>query len=81
MSPRELRFRNKASTSPSDVFNGDAFAIKVVAVAYHPHEWAAYQGPSDWSDQLVAESGDKLDERDASALFFVMRHTKRSYRH
>jgi len=76
----KLNFKNLVTTSPSDVESRDAFAVKVVAVAGFTDDWAAYRGPSDWSDQLVAEQGDKLARRAAEALFYVMAASNRHYR-
>ena len=76
----KYKFRNLIMTSPSDVEQGDAFAIKVVAVAGYANDWAAYIGPSDWSDERVAEMGDKLFPEQAGPLFYVLRESGRSYR-
>lgn len=73
-------FKNLVTTSPSDVEQGDAFAVKIVAVAGYDNDWAAYRGPSDWSDEVVAQSGDKLLEKEATPLFYVMRNSGRYYR-
>ncbi len=80
MSITRRRFRNKASVSPSDVQDGDAFAIKVVAVAGFAGDWAAYIGPSDWSDDSVANAGTKLLASVAKPLFYVMAMSGRGYR-
>ena len=76
----KYNFKNLVTTSPSDVKQGDAFAIKVVAIAGYANDWAAYRGPSDWSDQMVAEQGDKLNEEAARVVFYVMRASGRHYR-
>lgn len=76
----KYNFKNLVTTNPSDVEQGDAFAVKVVAVAGFADGWAAYRGPSDWPDQLVAEQGDKLPRRAAEALFYVMAASGRHYR-
>lgn len=73
-------FKNLVTTSPSDVKHGDAFAVKVVATAGYANDWAAYRGPSDWSDQSVAASGDKISEEAAEAVFYVMVASGRRYR-
>ena len=67
-------------TRPTDVLWGDAFAIKVVAVAGYANDWAAYIGPSDWTDERVAEQGDKLSPEQAGPLFYVLRESGRTYR-
>ena len=73
-------FKNPVHTRPSDVEQGDAFAIKIVAVAGYANDWAAYIGPTDWSDEMVAEQGDKLSPEQAGPLFYVLRESGRSYR-
>lgn len=72
--------KNKVTTSPSDVEPNDAFAIKVVAVVGHGNDWAAYIGPSDWTDTRVADSGDKLLASQANPLFYVLAASGRTYR-
>jgi hypothetical protein len=72
--------QDKLTTRPCDVQNGDAFAIKVVAVAGYDHDWAAYQGPALWPNEDVARNGDKLLREQADLLFPVMRTTQRYYR-
>lgn len=75
------RFRNKVTVSPSDVQDGDAFPVKIVAVAIFANEWAAYVGPSDWSDLRVADAGNKIGAKTAKALFYVLAMSGRGYRH
>lgn len=65
---------------PSDVQPGDAFPIKVVAVVGHADDWAAYYGPTNWSDELIATSGDKLSAAQAKPLFYALRNSDRYYR-
>ena len=74
------RFRDKYETSPGEVESGDAFAVKIVAVA-HPDgvTWAAYIGPSDWSDQNVADGGIPIKQVEAERLFPVLANTSRRY--
>lgn len=73
-------FKNLVTALPREVETGDAFALKIVAVAGYDNDWVAYRGPSDWSDELVASSGDKLSEQEAAPLFYVMRASGRYYR-
>lgn len=75
-----MEFKNLVTTSPSEVKDGDAFAVKIVARAGRADDWAAYFGPSEWTDEEVASSGDKLDKEAAEALFYVMRNSGRMYR-
>lgn len=76
----KLNFRNKVTTIPSEVHVGDAFAIKVVAWVHADGSWAAYCGPSDWSDEQVARQGDILRRNDACGLFYVLAVSGRPYR-
>ena len=74
------RFKDPRGTSPSDIEPGDAFAIKIVAVAGYVDDWAAYIGPAHWSDERVATQGDKLSPEQAGPLFYVLRASGRVYR-
>lgn len=77
------RFINVAEArnlSPSDVKPSDAFPIKVVAVAGRGDDWAAYYGPTEWTDEEVAESGNKLLAAQAEPLFYALRNSGRFYR-
>lgn len=67
-------FRDKNAVRPGDLSEGDAFATKVVAVVGYSQDWAAYEGPSDWSDMEVARKGTKISEEAAQRLFPVCRH-------
>jgi hypothetical protein len=64
-------YKNAYTTSPQDVEPSDKFAWKVVAVVSFNNavDWAAYRGPTDWSDDEVAMSGSKLKEGTARGLF------------
>lgn len=61
----------QGSTSPDD-----AIAIKIVAVAGYGKDFTAYYGPSDWSDEEVAHSGDKISEEAGRALFGFVFHER-----
>ena len=74
----QLRFRDKNLVVPASVRPGDAFAVKVVAVAGYANDYAAYVGPSDWPDEQVAEEGSKLTKTQADGLFHCM--CMRTYR-
>ena len=58
-------YKNYARVRPIDLVAGDRIAIKVVAVVGYAGDWTAYFGLSDWSDDRVAESGDKVDSEAA----------------
>ncbi len=81
MATELYRFRNKADVSPADTQPNDAFAIKIVATVGFANDWAAYEGPSNWSDQRVASEGNKIDVGLARRLFFVLGQSGRSYRY
>ena len=76
----EYKFKNPITTSPSDVEPGDVFGFKVVAVVGYADDWAAYIGPLGWSNEDVAERGDKLSPEQADPLFYVLRKSGRTYR-
>lgn len=66
----ERTWKNVHTTAPIDVEKGDAFALKVVAVVdSYAHFWSAYRGPSDWTDDRVADQGDKLRREAAEQIF------------
>ena len=75
----EFRFRNVMNVSPSDVQDYDAFALRVVAVAYPGGTWRAYRGYSHWSDERIAENGDEILKEAAELLFYPMKHSGRYY--
>lgn len=77
----ERTWKNLVTTAPIGVEPGDAFAVKIVAVVYEypqPH-WAAYRGPSDWSDDKVAEQGDVILGEAARGIFRVLARTDLPY--
>jgi len=75
-----VRFIDGAATSPSCVQDGDAVILKVVGIAGFNNDWAAYCGPSDWSDEMVAEQGSKLAYEQVESLFYVFKWCGRRYR-
>jgi len=62
---------NPVSVRPMDLKPGDRLGYKVIAVIGEGHDWAAYKGLSDWSDEEVANNGDKLSQTAAEALFYA----------
>lgn len=63
---------NPVTVRPSDLKAGDVLGYKVVAViGYSGADWAAYAGLTDWSDEEVEMSGDKLSKNAAEALFYA----------
>lgn len=71
---------NKATVNSDQIDDRTAAAIKIVAWAGGGGDWAAYLGPSDWSDQKVAEEGDKITRAAAESLFPAFKWSGRYYR-
>ena len=57
-----------------------AVPCKVVAVTGYGGDWAAYRGPSDWTDDMVARQGDKISRLAAEGLFPTYRYLDLRYR-
>jgi hypothetical protein len=70
---------NKVTIRAYQVKPGMIMPIKVVAVVYET-SWCAYQGPSNWTDERVAESGDQIPFETAGKLFPVMTWTDLPYK-
>ena len=66
------------NTSPDDLQPGDVFAAKVVATVGRAGDWALYIGPSDWTDEHVKASGNKLGEGEVPFQYLMQRL---NYRH
>ena len=62
---------NKQWTSPSDVKEGDYCALKIVAVAGYNNDWAAYYGPTDWTDDEVRMGGTKMLKEEAGIFAYL----------
>ena len=71
---------NPVTVSPSDLRASDVLGFKVVAVIGYGHDWAAYRGLTDWTDEDVAERGDKLDKKTAEGLFYAPKAAGLRYR-
>ena len=70
MQKRQMTFVEYQNTSPKDIGNNDTVVVKVAAVAGSVSwDWAAYYGPSDWTDEQVIRNGSKIGEEAAVALF------------
>lgn len=57
-----------------------AVPCKVIAITGYSGDWAAYRGPSDWTDSRVARHGDKVIREAAEGLFPTFRNLGLSYR-
>jgi len=61
---------NPQTICGDEIKPGDRFGYKIVAVVgARGTDWAAYSGPTSWSDAEVASVGDKLSESVAMELF------------
>jgi len=63
--------------SSSDVKDGEAYVAKVVATTGYDNDWALYIGPSDWSDEEVKSSGNKLPEGEVPFSYLMELRTYR----
>jgi hypothetical protein len=83
---REKRYNLKISTVntiPSvlpTMPQGTYAAYRVVAVKGQIEDWAAYKGPSDWSDEMICSNGNKIPENAARELFYVFDASGMRYR-
>ena len=55
--------------SPGTKITKDDDETKTVAVIGYANDWAAYQAPSSWSDDMVARTGDKIWRDTAEEMF------------
>lgn len=72
----KMTFKDKWNTRPTEATPSSAFAVKVVAVVGRNEDFAAYEGPSHWSDEQVALEGSKIPQAAAESLFFVCRRLR-----
>ena len=74
-SAAQENFGTGYNTRPTEVKPGDCFGYKVIAIVRgHGLFWAAYRGPTEWSDQRVLDEGDKVSEETARSLFYAISH-------
>ena len=73
-------WKDKMEAVPYEIVTNDTVAIKVVAVAGHDNDWAAYWGASWWDDERIAAEGAKLSREGAEPLFYCMTMSGRRYR-
>lgn len=71
---------NPVTVIPNDLQPGDRLGYKVIAVIGQRGDWAAYCGLTDWTDDEVAEGGDKLSQETAESLFYAPRVAGLNYR-
>jgi hypothetical protein len=64
-----------------EVLPGERYGYKVIALIGHGgKDWAAYRGPTNLTDQEIADSGDKISKTAAEALFPTFRNMGLRYR-
>ena len=51
---------------------GDRYGYKIIAVIHRHRYWCAYLGPTDWSDQKVADEGRKIEFEKAKRIFPIL---------
>jgi hypothetical protein len=67
-------WKNPVAAIPNKMEQGDGMAMKIVAVVHDGTRWSAYRGPSNWSDERVAQQGDKIPKEAAELLFYACRN-------
>ena len=67
-----MNYPEYRKTSPQRIAKGTRVPVKVVAVVGYSNDWAAYIGPSDWTDEQISKDGDKVSEDAAVNLFPAM---------
>lgn len=64
----------------AEVQDNDRYGYKIVAVIAEGYNgWAAYRGPTGWSDEVVASNGDPISFELAQLLFPTLAATGRVY--
>lgn len=71
---------NPITVIPNDLKPRDRLGFKVIAVIGHNNDWAAYRGPTIWSDEQIGDSGDKIGQEVAELLFYAPRAAGLKYR-
>jgi hypothetical protein len=71
---------NPVTISPSELKTGDRLGFKIIAVVGYAGDWCAYRGLTDWTDEEVARSGDRIEEDTARALFYALNYSELKYR-
>jgi hypothetical protein len=72
---------NPSMVVPKELKPQDLLGYKVIAVIGGSGlDWAAYRGLTDWDDDEVAMSGDKLSKEAAEALFYAPKAAGLIYR-
>jgi hypothetical protein len=72
---------NPVTVKPISLKAGDQLGFKIVAViGYSGKDWAAYRGLTSWTDEEVANNGDKISKEAAELLFYAPRVAGLIYR-
>lgn len=76
-----MKHRDLVMTRPVDIKPGDTFGVKVVAIFDEGgYSWAAYRGPTSWTDEHVASRGAKILREAAELLFYALAASDHPYR-
>jgi len=62
---------NPATVNPNNLKPDDKLGFKIIAVIGYNNDWAAYRGLIWWSDEQVANEGDKISKEVAELLFYA----------
>jgi len=63
---------NPVTVRPGELKPGDMLGFKVIAViGWSGKDWCAYRGLTNWSDERVAQEGDKISREAAESLFYA----------
>jgi hypothetical protein len=67
----KMEILNPVMVRPNELNPGDKLGFKVIAVIGYGGDWAAYYGLTCWTDEEVAEGGDKLNKDAAEKMFYA----------
>ena len=62
---------NPVTIRPNELKPDDRLGYKIIAVIGFANDWAAYKGLTYWTDDEVANGGDKLSKQEAELLFYA----------
>jgi hypothetical protein len=69
---------NEYVVRPGEVRPGDNYGYKIIACVWENY-WCAYRGPTTWSDEHVANSGNMVDQVTAEKMFPTLAKLGLSY--
>jgi len=78
--PSATPTQHPGNVIPANLNTGDRLGFKIIAVIGGMGDWAAYAGPTNWSDDKVSKVGDKISKEAAEELFYAPRAADLKYR-